>query len=174
MKLTQSSSLLMIALSCSSMASDKALYVQMEQNHKIPKEVLYSLALTESGITTNDKVFRPWTYTLNWNGNDYRFNDKKTACKALTTIIDKTKAVDIGETQLHWKYHDKAVESPCDYFDRETALNRTSTVLKSCYETKKNWVLAAGCYHRPAGGKLADDYMKKFATNLETVLGQQW
>jgi hypothetical protein len=89
-------------------------------------------------------------------------------------IIKVSNSIDIGETQLHWKYHDKAVATPCDYFDRSTAIERTAVVLNKCYSKHKNWVLAAGCYHRPAGGDLARVYEKKFLIQLKEVIGKDW
>lgn len=165
--------LLLLAFSVSA-KSYKALYEEVEHSTQVPKEVLLALALTETGITTAQGIFMPWAYTLNWRGKSYRFNDKETACNSLNWIIKASNAVDIGETQLHWKYHDKAVQNACDYFDRDTAVYRTAKVLNECYGKRKNWVKAAGCYHRPAGGKLAEDYEIKFLVHLQNILDKEW
>ncbi|WP_236643057.1 lytic transglycosylase [Vibrio tubiashii] len=154
--------------------SHKQIYEDVEQKHNIPKEVLYALALTETGITTDEGQFMPWSYTLNWRGISYRFNSKSSACESLEWILTVSNAVDIGETQLHWKYHNKATGSACDYFDRDIAINRSAEVMNDCYKKHSNWIKAAGCYHRPAGGELAKIYEMKYLTHLKNVLNQEW
>jgi hypothetical protein len=174
MKLMQKFSLLLAAVSCSSVAAHKDLYEQIGREHNIPKEVLYSLALTETGIVTSDGAYRPWALTLNWKGKDYRFNDKNEACTAVKTIVQHNSLLDIGETQLNWRYQKEGFKSPCDFLDREIALNKTAQVLNACYTKHRNWVRAAGCYHRPKGGELAEIYMDKFAVKLTNVINETW
>ena len=152
----------------------KRLYEEIEKKHFVPKEVLYALALTESGISTTGRVFMPWPYTLNWLGISYRFNDKVKACSALKKILSVSTAVDIGESQLHWKYNKNMVSDACDYFDRETALTRSSHILNECHRKHGNWIKAAGCYHRPAGGKLAEEYERKYLKHLKKTLAKPW
>ena len=154
--------------------SHKQIYEEIEQNHNMPKEVLYALALTESGISTTGGVFMPWPYTLNWLGISYRFNDKTKACRSLKKILSVSTAVDIGESQLHWKYNKNMVSDACDYFDRETALTRSSHILNECHRKHGNWIKAAGCYHRPAGGKLAEEYERKYLKHLKKTLAKPW
>ncbi|MGR2997586.1 lytic transglycosylase [Vibrio vulnificus] len=155
-------------------ASKKELYESVSAEYNIPKEVLYALALTESGITVSSGEYIPWAFTLNWMGKAYRFNSHTEACNAVMKITEVSNSIDIGETQLHWKYHDKEVETPCDYFDRSTAIKRTAVVLNKCYASHKNWVLAAGCYHRPSGGELARIYESKFLIQLKDTIQKDW
>ncbi|MDC5870264.1 lytic transglycosylase [Vibrio europaeus] len=152
-----------------SASSYEVQYVMASKKNGVPVQVLRAIALTESGITLSDDSYKPWPFTLNWRKKEYRFNTKEKACTELKKILKVSRAVDIGMTQLHWKYHDEFVGDACDYFDAEVAIPRTAVVLKKCYKNHKNWVLAAGCYHRPAGGELAKEYMKKFAKKLETI-----
>lgn len=152
----------------------KDIYELIGSRAGIPKEVLYALALTESGITTLDGNYQPWPYTLNWRGIPYRFNEMNRACEALSKILEVSNAIDIGETQLHWKYQKESTDEPCSFFDRYTAIKRTASIMKQCKSKHKNWVLAAGCYHRPSGGELARKYEKKFLINLKKTIAEDW
>ncbi|MFW7525630.1 lytic transglycosylase [Vibrio ostreicida] len=156
----------------SSVSLIKDTYKEVAVAKGVPVQALYAIGLTETGITTDENHHVPWQYSLNIYKKEYRFNSQEKACEAVLAAIKKTEAVDIGETQLHWRYFKS--DSPCDYFEREKALSKTADILKKCYEKHKNWVSAAGCYHRPKGGRLAEIYMEKYAVTLKQVLAEDW
>ncbi|MBL4262804.1 glucosaminidase domain-containing protein [Vibrio fluvialis] len=166
---------LVVIFSAQCLADDyKKDYSAASAEYGVPKQVLYAIGLKESGITTSLDEYRPWPYTLNIYGKDYRFNSLSNACTALTAALKKTEAIDIGETQLHWKYQKVDGVEPCDYFDRRTSLKQTSVVLLNCYKQHQNWVSAAGCYHFPKGGVVAEKYMRSYANILESVIKEDW
>lgn len=85
----------------------------------IPSEVLYAVALTESGLRIEGKL-KPWPWTLNIAGKGRFFKSREDACMALTHSLKSTSAkrVDVGVAQINYGYHGEKVNSPCDLLDR--------------------------------------------------------
>ena len=68
----------------------------------VPSEVLYSVALQESGTRLRGQLV-PWPWTLNVAGAGYRFATRNEACNALLQAIQTAGAhkVDVGLGQTN-------------------------------------------------------------------------
>jgi len=66
----------------------------------VPSEVLYSIALQESGTRLRGRLV-PWPWTLNVAGNGYRFANRSDACGALLHALRTAGShrVDVGWAQ---------------------------------------------------------------------------
>lgn len=130
----------------------------------IPAEVLYAVAKIESSHRL--KIgFYPWPWTLNVKGKGYYFATRNEACTAAMSAIAQhgKYGVDIGLTQQNWGWVGVSFyQQPCDALAPDENLRTAAVQLRKCYEKEKDWVYAAGCYHRPAGGEPARKYRAKF------------
>jgi hypothetical protein len=102
---------------------------------------------------------RPWStaalaWTLNIAGTPYRFATRQAACHALLQALARhdAKRVDVGLGQTNLGYHGQRFSSPCEALDPYRNLAVTAALLQEHHAATGDWVLAAGRYHRPAGG----------------------
>ncbi|WP_394230507.1 hypothetical protein [Shewanella colwelliana] len=145
------------------------LYVEVANEHNIPAKVLYGLALTESQKRLTNGKIRPWPWTLNVKGKAYFYDSSIKACQALTRFLTITTVIDIGLTQQNWRYQHKHFSSPCEALAPRANLAHAATLLNQGYRVHGTWLGAAGWFHRPAGGALAEKYKTNFVNNYRTI-----
>lgn len=135
-------------------------YVEAARAQGIPSDILYVVAQQESNTRLNIGYY-PWPWTLNVAGKAMYFNSRVEACQALVSAIRTNGEfkVDIGLTQQNWGYVGRRhYGQPCDALNPYDNLRVGAIELRKCYEARGNWIEAAGCYHRPAGGEPARKY----------------
>lgn len=137
----------------------------------IPSTVLFAIALQESGIRVRGRLL-PWPWTLNIAGTPYRFATRQAACDALLTALvrNDAKRVDVGLGQTNLGYHGQGFSNPCEALEPYRNLAVTAALLQEHHAVTDDWVLAAGRYHRPAGGTPAARYRAGFSRQLERLL----
>ena len=137
----------------------------------IPSTVLFAIALQESGARVRGRLL-PWPWTLNIAGTPYRFATRQAACHALLQALYQydTHRVDAGLGQTNLGYHAQRFSSPCGVLDPYRNLAVTAALLQEHHAATGDWVLAAGRYHRPAGGAPAARYRAGFSQRLEQLL----
>ncbi|EGH24471.1 hypothetical protein PSYMO_24653 [Pseudomonas amygdali pv. mori str. 301020] len=142
----------------------------------IPSEVLYSVALQESGAKLRGQLV-PWPWTLNVAGAGYRFATRADACTALLIALVQAgpKRVDVGLGQVNmgWNGHRFHSSNPCDSLNPYKNLDVTAQILAEQRALGGDWITVAGRYPRPAGGAPAANYRKAFAKHLSRVTGIQ-
>lgn len=138
----------------------------------VPSEVLYSVALQESGTRIRGQLV-PWPWTLNVAGAGYRFATKDDACRALMVALQTAgpHRVDVGLGQTNMGANGHRYSSPCEGLDPYKNLMVTAQILAEQKVRGGDWITAAGHYHRPAGGKPAAKYRRAFAKHLSRVTG---
>lgn len=140
----------------------------------VPSEVLYSVALQESGAQLRGQLV-PWPWTLNVAGAGYRFATRSDACKALVIAIAEVgpKRVDsgLGQVNIGWNGHRFGSRDPCESLNPYKNLAVTAQILAEQRALGGDWITVAGRYHRPAGGAPAANYRKAFARHLSRVTG---
>lgn len=144
----------------------------------IPSEVLYSVALQESGtrLRGHGPQLVPWPWTLNVAGAGYRFATRADACTALLVAMRTVdpKRIDVGIAQINmgWNGHrfGRGV-SPCEALDPYKNLDVAARMLAELRADGGDWLNVAGRYHRPAGGAPAARYRELFAKHLRRVTG---
>jgi hypothetical protein len=138
----------------------------------VPSEVLYAVALQESGIRLRGRMV-PWPWTLNVAGTGYRFATRSDACQALMSaiVVAGSARVDVGLGQTNLKANGYRYESPCDGLDPHKNLRVTAQILAEQKAKGGSWIAAAGRYHRPAGGTPAQRYRRAFTAHLSRVAG---
>lgn len=138
----------------------------------VPSEVLYSIALQESGTRLRGQLV-PWPWTLNVAGNGYRFANRSDACSALISAVTTAgpHRVDVGLGQTNLGANGHRYSSPCEGLDPHKNLSVTAQILAEQKSKGGDWITAAGRYHRPAGGEPAARYRRAFAKHLSRVIG---
>ncbi|WP_448125444.1 lytic transglycosylase [Pseudomonas veronii] len=146
-------------------------YQLAAHNAGIPSTVLFAIAQQESGLRVRDRLL-PWPWTLNIAGTPYRFATHQAACHALLQALAQhdAKRVDAGLGQTNLGYHGQRFSSPCEALDPYRNLAVTAALLQEHHAATGDWVLAAGRYHRPAGGAPAARYRAGFSQRLEQLL----
>ena len=137
-----------------------------QEKYKIPKNLLHSIAIIESGRWHKEKkdlVPSPWT--LNIAGTPYYFDNREEALnffkKALSEGIEN---IDVGCAQINWYYHGKH-----HFKNPESALNPASNIAYAAQLLSKNfletsdWLKAVGIYHSKNITK-GNDYAVKVLT----------
>ncbi|MDR6680184.1 transglycosylase SLT domain-containing protein [Pseudomonas oryzihabitans] len=144
----------------------------------IPSEVLYSVALQESGtrLRGHGQQLVPWPWTLNVAGAGYRFATRADACTALLVALRTVdaKRVDVGLMQINMGWNGQRFgvgAHPCTALDPYKNLKVGTDILAELRAEGGDWFSVAGRYHRPAGGAPAARYRQLFAKHLSRVTG---
>ena len=133
----------------------------------VPAEVLYALAVQESGVLLRGTLI-PWPWTLNVAGKPYRFAHQNVACTALLQALNQVgaKAVDAGLGQINLGWNGSHFVHPCEALNPYRNLQVATALLQQHKTPDTTWITAAGRYHRPAGGPPAARYRTSFANHL--------
>ena len=136
----------------------------------IPASVLFAIALQESGTPLRGQLM-PWPWTLNVAGSSLRFARREEACAALREALSRhnPKRIDVGLGQTNLGYHPDRYPSACDALDPRANLAVTAELLRAHYADTGDWIVAAGRYHRPAGGLPAARYRRQFSRQWQRV-----
>lgn len=163
---------LVFMVSTSTFAEVPRAYVTIAADEGIPASVLWTIATIESNAKL-DIGWYPWPWTLNVAGKSRYFEDRESACKNAMEAIDEhgPYSVDIGFTQNNWGWNGiKYFSTPCDALDPVGNLQAAAKILRKCFDDRGDWVEAAGCYHRPAGGTPAEKYKSTFSKRWDRTL----
>ena len=136
----------------------------------IPASVLFAIALQESGTPLRGRLM-PWPWTLNVAGTPQRFASRDKACAALRLELTRhdPKRIDVGLGQTNLGYHSDRYPSACNALDPRANLAITAELLRAHYADVGDWVVAAGRYHRPAGGAPAARYRTQFSRHWQRI-----
>lgn len=169
------STLLALISNCAHAEVIPSAYLDAANRHGVPPEILYAVAQQESNAKLNIG-FYPWPWTLNIAGKGAYFSTRQAACEAAERAIKEKgeKSVDIGLTQQNWGYIGKShYSNPCDALNPYQNLETGALELRRCFDKRGDWIEAAGCYHRPAGGKPAELYKSSISKRLTRFRSNQ-
>jgi soluble lytic murein transglycosylase-like protein len=139
--------------------------------HGIPVELLYAMALAESGKQVA-AGHRPWPWTLNIAGRGAYFASREAAWLALDrSLADGQSSVDIGLMQVNWRYHADALGSTWRALDPYHNLTVAAGILKRCYRKRRDWWPSVGCYHAPSNDQRARRYRERVLAHWRAVTG---
>ena len=138
-------------------------YRRIASYYKIPPEVLYAVALTESGKKIHNALYRPWPWTLNIAGTPKRFTSRNAACAELKQqLAGGIRSIDIGLMQINWRWHHKRLRHPCRALLPYLNLFHGADLLKSAYTVKHSWPAAVGYYHSPGRSQQQRVHAKRY------------
>lgn len=144
-------------------------YILAANAANVPPEILYAVALTESGTKVANGHLRPWPWTLNIKGKGYLFNSQREACYMLNQALTTTssKRIDVGIAQINIGYHGQYVSSPCELLEPYTNLRIAAKLLQQHYQQgSPDWLIVAGKYHAPNNPTNAARYRSKVQQHL--------
>lgn len=134
----------------------------------VPASLLYSVAKVESNRSVTREVEKPWPWTLNIDGNGYYFDNREEMFDALMDAISNKQVVDIGFMQLNWHWKYELLVSP--WMATEPLFNVTIAcrIIRDHFDGRanKDWLLAAGLYHREADSEHARDGRKRYINRV--------
>ena len=135
-------------------------YRAIAAEYEIPYTILYAIALAESGRGLNDnRIRRPWPWTLNVAGRGYYYSSREAAWNALNRYIAHgEQSIDIGLMQVNWKYHKGKLGDTWRALDPYHNLRIAAMILLDCFHKRRDWWASVGCYHSPANALRAQGY----------------
>ncbi len=147
-------------------------YVQQAKASNIPPEVLYTLALIESGNQTASKVYRPWPWTLTINKESYYFNNQNEVTVKLAEVLAQANPpsqLGVGLMQIEWHYHKARFKSPSQALDPYYNLRVGAEYFAQLInETGDVWQ-AIGRYHSKTP-KFAAAYQTRFSKHFVKLI----
>jgi soluble lytic murein transglycosylase-like protein len=137
---------------------------------EIPSDVLFAMALQESGITVRGQRL-PWPWTLNIAGTAHYFSNQAEACRTLVQALKHHSAtrIDAGLAQINLGYQKRFYRHPCELLMPNRNLAIAATILREHHRTGESWLEAAGRYHRPAGGPPAARYRMRIRAHMSQL-----
>ncbi|MFQ8431118.1 hypothetical protein [Amaricoccus sp. W119] len=113
----------------------------------VPVEVLYAVALTETGRKSNGRV-RPYPWAINREGKGHWFKTREEATAfGRESLAAGRKSFDVGCVQINYRWHGHAFPSLEDMFDPQWTATYAAQFLRNLYEERGSWSEAAGAYH---------------------------
>lgn len=120
-----------------------------ERKHEIPKDLLHSISLQESGRRHKEKnINMPWPWTVNVEGKGFFFDTKKEAVSfVLSEIKEGKKSIDVGCMQINLKHHPDAFKNISEAFEPKFNIEYGAKFLKEKFEQLNDWDKAIAHYH---------------------------
>ncbi len=122
-------------------------YEQVASEQGIPADLLYAVALAESGRWDGDGRFRPWPWALNVAGTSRFFGTRAEAETALAQALRTSGNVDVGLMQISTRWHGQRLGGVGEALAPYRNLRLGATILAECRQATSAWAAAAGCYH---------------------------
>ena len=136
-----------------------------EEIYNIPKNLLLSVSLTESGRKIKNGEFISWPWTINRKGKGKFFDNKVTAIDYVEKYTKKGKKnIDLGCMQVNFMYHPNAFKNFNEAFDPDKNVEWAANMLKSLYTKFGTWESAVGYYHSYRKSKRKKYSQKVFNT----------
>ncbi len=136
-----------------------------EEIYGIPKNLLLSMSLTESGRRIKNGEFISWPWTINKKGKGRFFDNKVKAVNYVKEYTKKGKKnIDLGCMQVNYMYHPNAFKSFYEAFDPDKNVEWAATMLKTLYAKFGTWESAVGYYHSYRKSKRKKYSQKVFKT----------
>lgn len=162
---------LMTATAATPQFSVPAAYKATAIRHDLPADVLYAVALAESGKHIDVLgARRPWPWTLNIAGEGRYYPTRVAAWQALNEALARGETrIDIGLMQIHWRYHQPRLENSWLALDPHHNLSVAAEILKGCYAARRDWWASVGCYHAPNDADRASRYTQRVRKAWQSV-----
>ena len=136
-----------------------------EEIYDIPKNLLLSVSLTESGRKIKNGEFISWPWTINRKGKGKFFDNKVTAIDYVEKFTKQGKKnIDLGCMQVNFMYHPNAFKNFNEAFDPDKNVEWAANMLKSLYTKFGTWESAVGYYHSYRKSKRKKYSQKVFNT----------
>lgn len=114
-----------------------------------PKDLLYSLAIVESGrLNRQSNKVEPYPWAINVNGKDIFYPTKEAAIAGVKKLQKSGhKSIDVGCMQINLHHHKKAFRNLDDAFDPEKNVAYAAKFMGQLRKDLKSWSRAVAYYH---------------------------
>ena len=145
-------------------------YRNIAQKAGVPADLLFAVALTESGRAASGERLLPWPWALNVSGESFYFHSKHAAVRrARVELIAGNESIDIGVMQVNWRFHAGRFEDLKAAFDPFKNLEVGAAILQECFVRTNDWTNVAACYHVPNNPTLGRRYAKRVTKHLHAL-----
>ncbi len=123
--------------------------IAIEATHKLPRALLVSVAMAESGrYDASSDETHPWPWTINAEGQSHYFASKREAVAATRRLLKAgMRSIDVGCMQVNLRYHPEAFADLNDAFDPITNAAYAADFLKRLHRQTASWPKAIAKYH---------------------------
>ena len=123
---------------------------QAERDHRLPRDLLRAIALTESGRwdTTATKSHAPWPWTVTSGKRHWYLDTKQAAIAQVEKLLRAgVRNIDVGCMQINLHFHPAAFAGLQTAFDPARNADYAAGYLKRLRDETKSWRLAVARYH---------------------------
>jgi len=105
-----------IAFSNASQACVPPAFERVAFEYGVPADIFYSIALAESGRSTNEFGFKVWPWALNINKRSFYPESKQAALVLIEQVISEgSDHFDVGLMQVSWHFHKATFKANANY-----------------------------------------------------------
>lgn len=144
-------------------------YVMVARNFQVPPDILYAVAVTESGRSYQG-VKVPWPWALNIEGESVYSETEQEAHRVVIEAVQQRKSVDIGLMQVNWRWHKQRFLSVEESLSPIKNLVVGAIILSEQHEKTGDWWEAVGRYHDPGQDAESQDSARRYRERVE----QNW
>jgi hypothetical protein len=144
-------------------------YLMVAKSHQVPVDILYAVALTESGKSYGDDRV-PWPWALNIDGRSVYCESQQEAIQQISQAIRYKQSVDIGLMQINWRWHRQRFITMDESLVPMRNLTVGATILYEHFEQTNDWWEAVGRYHDPGQDAESLDSAQRYRERVK----QQW
>lgn len=128
-------------------------------------KIVATIAMVES----NYKGY-PWPWTINVQGKSMYFQSREEAYKKIMEYISAgVTSIDIGLTQINWKYHSKHFSSPWDALQPSKNIQVSQHILTTLHQRLGDWGATIKCYHNCVDPVRGMRYLQGFAKQYDEI-----
>jgi Transglycosylase SLT domain len=132
------------------------------ERHDVPYELMMAVGRVESGRETT-LGFMPWPWSINAAGEGAHFDSENDLLATAQKLAEAGQNnFDLGCFQINYGWHGQEFASLEAMIDPETNADYAAAFLRKLYDSKGDWMLAAGAYHSETPEK-AEIYLAKIA-----------
>ena len=164
--------LLAYSCACVSKACVPPAFQQVALEYNVPADVFYSIALAESGHTTQDFGFNVWPWALNINRESLYPESKAAAVLLIEQAINQgSDQIDVGLMQVSWRFHKTTFQSNAVYALDVGANIRAGAKIFSEFLTQADDVWQAVGFYNAGASKRASSLKaaKRYSDRVKRI-----
>jgi hypothetical protein len=139
------------------MTACNAAIAAVERKSAMPKRVMGTIALVESGRVVGNRVV-PWPWSINVGGTSYYYDTKEAAIEAVRTFSAAgQRSIDVGCMQINLAAHPAAFDSLDTAFEPAANADYAARFLRALYLQSGRLATAMTAYHSQTP-EFANDY----------------
>lgn len=148
---------LAITYSTASKACVPPAFERVAFEYGVPADVFYSIALAESGRSTNEFGFKVWPWALNINKESFYPESKQAALVLIEQAISQgSDQFDVGLMQVSWRFHKATFQANAVYaLDVGANLRAGAKIFSEFISEADNIWQAVGFYNAGASKRVS-------------------